>query len=82
VAQRCRWRGAAARRVCFPGRRSRLGERTPLVCPLAWAFAATSAASIDNAEVARREGVSEQDCERIVTSFAYEGFRLPLEAAA
>jgi serine/threonine-protein kinase HipA len=33
-------------------------------------------------EVARREGVSEQDCERIGTSFAYEGFRLPLEAAA
>jgi serine/threonine-protein kinase HipA len=33
-------------------------------------------------EIARREGVSEQDCERIGTSFVYEGFRLPLEAAA
>jgi hypothetical protein len=33
-------------------------------------------------EVARREGVSEQDFERIGTSFAYEGFRLALEAAA
>jgi serine/threonine-protein kinase HipA len=32
-------------------------------------------------EVARREGVSEQDCDRIGTSFAYEGFRLPLGAA-
>jgi serine/threonine-protein kinase HipA len=29
-------------------------------------------------EVARREGVSEQDCQRIATAFAYEGFRLPL----
>ena len=29
-------------------------------------------------EVARREGVSEQDCQRISTAFAYEGFRLPL----
>jgi serine/threonine-protein kinase HipA len=33
-------------------------------------------------EVARREGVSEQDSQRIVTAFAYEGFRLPLGAAA
>jgi serine/threonine-protein kinase HipA len=33
-------------------------------------------------EVARREGMSEQDCERIGTSFAYDGFRLSLEAAA
>jgi serine/threonine-protein kinase HipA len=29
-------------------------------------------------EVARREGVSEQDCQRIATAFVYEGFRLPL----
>ena len=33
-------------------------------------------------EVARREGVSEQDCERIASALAYEGFRLPLEATA
>jgi serine/threonine-protein kinase HipA len=33
-------------------------------------------------ELARREGVSEQDCKRIATAFAYEGFRLPLDAAA
>jgi serine/threonine-protein kinase HipA len=33
-------------------------------------------------ELARREGVTEQDCKRIATAFAYEGFRLPLEAAA
>jgi serine/threonine-protein kinase HipA len=33
-------------------------------------------------ELARREGVTEQDCMRIATAFAYEGFRLPLEAAA
>jgi serine/threonine-protein kinase HipA len=33
-------------------------------------------------EVARREGVSEQDCQRISTAFAYEGFRLPLESPA
>jgi serine/threonine-protein kinase HipA len=33
-------------------------------------------------ELARREGVTEQDCRRIATAFAYEGFRLPLEAAA
>lgn len=30
-------------------------------------------------EIARREGVSEQDCETIRGAFAYEGFRLPLE---
>lgn len=29
--------------------------------------------------IARREGVSEQDCARISRSFAYEGFRYPLE---
>jgi serine/threonine-protein kinase HipA len=33
-------------------------------------------------EVARREGVSEQDCQRISGAFAYEGFRLSLEASA
>jgi serine/threonine-protein kinase HipA len=33
-------------------------------------------------ELARREGVTEQDCRRIASAFAYEGFRLPLEAAA
>jgi serine/threonine-protein kinase HipA len=33
-------------------------------------------------EVARREGVSEQDCQHISTAFAYEGFRLPLESSA
>jgi serine/threonine-protein kinase HipA len=33
-------------------------------------------------ELARRNGVTEQDCKRIATAFAYEGFRLPLEAAA
>jgi serine/threonine-protein kinase HipA len=33
-------------------------------------------------EVARREGVTEQDCQRIAGAFAYEGFRLPLEASA
>ena len=33
-------------------------------------------------ELARREGVTEQDCKRIATAFAYEGFRLPLDAAA
>jgi serine/threonine-protein kinase HipA len=33
-------------------------------------------------ELARREGVTEQDCKRIATAFAYEGFRLPLEVAA
>ena len=33
-------------------------------------------------EVARREGVTEQDCQRISGAFAYEGFRLPLEASA
>ncbi len=32
-------------------------------------------------ETARREGVSEQDCETIKTAFAYPGFRLPLESA-
>jgi serine/threonine-protein kinase HipA len=30
-------------------------------------------------ETARREGVSEQDCERIGTAFAYPGFRLALK---
>ena len=29
-------------------------------------------------EVARREGVSEQDCAKLAGAFAYEGFRLPL----
>ena len=29
-------------------------------------------------EIARREGVSEKDCETIRGAFAYEGFRLPL----
>lgn len=33
-------------------------------------------------EVARREGVSEQDCQRISGAFAYEGFRLPIETGA
>jgi serine/threonine-protein kinase HipA len=33
-------------------------------------------------EIARREGVPEQDCQRISGAFAYEGFRLPLEASA
>jgi serine/threonine-protein kinase HipA len=33
-------------------------------------------------ELARREGVTEPDCKRIATAFAYEGFRLPLDAAA
>lgn len=33
-------------------------------------------------ELARREGVTEEDCKRIASAFAYEGFRLPLEAAA
>ena len=28
-------------------------------------------------EIARREGVSEKDCETIRGAFAYEGFRLP-----
>lgn len=32
-------------------------------------------------EVCRREGVSEQDCEKIAPAFAYEGFRLPLVEA-
>jgi serine/threonine-protein kinase HipA len=32
-------------------------------------------------EIARREGVSEKDCETIRAAFAYEGFRLPIEAA-
>jgi serine/threonine-protein kinase HipA len=27
-------------------------------------------------EVARREGVSEEDCQRISGAFVYEGFRL------
>ena len=29
-------------------------------------------------EIARREGVSEQDCAKLAGAFAYEGFRLPL----
>lgn len=33
-------------------------------------------------EVARREGVTEQDCKRVATAFADDGFRLSLEAAA
>jgi len=33
-------------------------------------------------EIARREAGSEKDSERIATSFVYEGFRLPLLAAA
>jgi serine/threonine-protein kinase HipA len=33
-------------------------------------------------ELARREGVTEQDCKRIATAFAYEGFRLPGVVAA
>jgi serine/threonine-protein kinase HipA len=33
-------------------------------------------------EVARREGVTEQDCQRISGAFANEGFRLSLEASA
>jgi len=33
-------------------------------------------------ELVRREGVTEQDCKRIASAFAYEGFRLPLVAAA
>lgn len=33
-------------------------------------------------ELARREGVAEQDCKRIAAAFAYEGFRLPLDTAA
>ncbi len=32
-------------------------------------------------DTARREGVSEQDCETIGSAFAYPGFRLPLELA-
>jgi hypothetical protein len=28
-------------------------------------------------EIARREGMSERDCEKISGAFAYEGFRLP-----
>lgn len=32
-------------------------------------------------EIARREGVSEQDCETIRGAFAYDGFRLKLEEA-
>jgi serine/threonine-protein kinase HipA len=31
--------------------------------------------------ICRREGVSEKDCETIKTAFAYEGFRLPINAA-
>lgn len=33
-------------------------------------------------DVARREGVTERDCQRIGGAFAYEGFRLPLKASA
>ena len=32
-------------------------------------------------EIARREGVSQKDCETIRPAFAYEGFRLPIGAA-
>jgi serine/threonine-protein kinase HipA len=32
-------------------------------------------------EIARREGVSEKDCETIRPAFAYEGFRLPIGTA-
>ena len=31
--------------------------------------------------IARRDGVSEQDCRRLPGSFAYEGFRVPLQEA-
>jgi serine/threonine-protein kinase HipA len=31
-------------------------------------------------EVVRREGVSEEDCQRISTAFVYDGFRLPLHS--
>lgn len=33
-------------------------------------------------EVARREGVTEKDCEKIARAFAYPGFRLDIEAIA
>ncbi len=33
-------------------------------------------------EVARREGISEQDCNRIGRAFVYEGFRYPMATAA
>ena len=33
-------------------------------------------------DVARREGVTERDCQRIGGAFADEGFRLPLKASA
>ena len=33
-------------------------------------------------DVARREGVTERDCQRIGGAFAAEGFRLPLQASA
>jgi len=33
-------------------------------------------------ETARREGVSERDCDQIKTAFVYPGFRLPLETPA
>ena len=33
-------------------------------------------------EPARREGVSEQDCETIKSAFVYPGFRLPLDVQA
>ena len=33
-------------------------------------------------DVARREGVTERDCQRIAGAFADEGFRLPLKASA
>jgi serine/threonine-protein kinase HipA len=32
-------------------------------------------------ETARREGVSEKNCETIAGAFAYEGFRLAVEEA-
>lgn len=33
-------------------------------------------------EIARREGVSEKDCEKLARAFAYKGFRIPLAARA
>ena len=32
-------------------------------------------------DIARREGVSEQDCRRLAGSFAYDGFRMPLQGS-
>ena len=33
-------------------------------------------------EIARREGVTEKDCEKLARAFAYEGFRIPLATTA